>query len=199
MSITDQDVQTLETSLKRLPDPAVQPFLVLVSGLPGTGKSFFSRRLAEREPAVVLETDALRRTLFKEPNYSAQESQRLFQAIHELVERLLGKGITVVLDATNLVERHREVLYSIAERAGAHLIIVRTEAPDDAIRHQMEERTQKARDTHEENGEADVNVYQRMRASEEKIGRNHFTVNTSENFEPVLQKIVRTIRRGNRV
>ena len=57
----------MRQSLAGLPQAQVEPSLVVVSGLPGTGKSFFCRKLAERLPFVVLASDALRKVLFPCP------------------------------------------------------------------------------------------------------------------------------------
>ena len=131
------DVQRLTESLGQLPEPVVKPAFIVVSGLPGTGKSYFCSRLAERLPFVILESDALRKVLFSPPSYSPKESQYLFQAVHLLIERLLKKGISLILDATNLSERHREYLYNIADRLGVELILVRVEAPPEVVRARM--------------------------------------------------------------
>ena len=40
------DVQQLTDGLGRLPEPVVKPAFVAVSGLPGTGKSYFCSKLA---------------------------------------------------------------------------------------------------------------------------------------------------------
>ncbi len=112
------NVERLTESLGQLPEPVVEPAFVVVSGLPGTGKSYFCSKLAERLPFLILESDALRKALFSAPSYSQQESSYLFRVYHLLIERLLKKGVPVVLDATNLSERHRERLYSIAELGG---------------------------------------------------------------------------------
>ena len=42
------DAQLLAGSLGQLPDPEAEPSLIVVSGLPGTGKSYFCSKLAER-------------------------------------------------------------------------------------------------------------------------------------------------------
>ena len=97
-----RDVEILKKGLSGLPEPVAKPFLILVSGLPGTGKSYFSRRLSEKVPIAVVETDTLRKSLFPTPLYSADESSRLFQASHLLIEDLLRSGIPVLVDATNL-------------------------------------------------------------------------------------------------
>ena len=44
---TSGDVERLREALAELPEPVARPFLIVISGLPGTGKSYFSRRLAE--------------------------------------------------------------------------------------------------------------------------------------------------------
>src|SRR3972149_825639 len=107
MDLLATQVEELKQALAPLPEPMAKPVLVVISGLPGTGKSYFSRKLAERLPCVILESDALRKRLFSSPDYSAAESQYLFSACHRLIEELLKSGISVVLDATNLVEGHR--------------------------------------------------------------------------------------------
>ena len=64
-----------------------------VSGLPGSGKSYFCRRLASRYPIARLESDALRKALFGQPTHSPEESRRLFAACHHVLDRLLAAGI----------------------------------------------------------------------------------------------------------
>jgi len=138
------DVQRLTESLEQLPEPAVKPAFIVVSGLPGTGKSYFCSQLARRLPFVIVESDALRKVLFPSPNYSSPESSRLFQAIHLLIERLLKRGIPLILDATNLSEQYREHLYSIAYHLDVKLILVRVEAPPEVVQERLQARQERA-------------------------------------------------------
>jgi len=182
-------VLRLLESLGELPEPVAEPTLIVVSGLPGTGKSYFSKRLADRLPFLVLESDALRKTLFSPPSYSPQESTQLFQTIHRLVRDLLNKGIPLILDATNLSERAREQLYSIADQLGVKLVLVRVEAPPEVVYQRLKGRVRDA----ENNSDADWEVYRRMRPSAERIRRNHYVVDTSRDITPALDKIVRKV------
>jgi len=188
-----EDAQRLEQSLGQLPEPMVRPPLIVVSGLPGSGKSYFCRKLRERLPFPIVESDALRKVLFPSPNHSAEESNRLFQACHLLIEELLKRGIPLIFDATNLIERHRERLYHIADRIGAKLIIVRVEAPPEVVRQRLEDRVSGANPVGQ--SDADWKVYQKMRSSVQKISRNHFAVDTSRDITPVIAKIVRQVNR----
>ena len=104
MGDTAADVRKLKESLLDLPEPVANPVFVLVCGLPGAGKSYFSRQLADQLPGLIIESDAMRKKLWQSPTHSAQESHRLFSALYLLIEDLLRGGITVVHDATNLLE-----------------------------------------------------------------------------------------------
>jgi len=183
------DAQRLSESLGQLPEPVVKPAFIVVSGLPGTGKSYFCRKLAKRLPFIILESDTLRKTLFPAPTYSPPESSRLFQAVHRLIEGLLKKGIPLILDATNLSERYRERLYHIADHLDAKLILVRVEAPPEVVYQRLKARS--AETNSENSSDADWAVFQRMKSSVQKISRNHFAVDTSRDITPVLDKIVR--------
>lgn len=187
------DIQKLKQGLNGLPEPVANPTLVLVSGLPGTGKSYFSRKLAERLPSLIVESDALRKRLFANPTYSAQESHRLFNACHRLIEELLSKGIPVILDATNLVEHHREPLYRIAKRLGAKLIIVQVEAPRELVRQRLQGRVEGVNPL--DKSDAGWGIYQKMKTRVERIRRNYFAVDTSRDINPVIDKIVREAKR----
>jgi len=187
------DVQRLTESLEQLPEPVVKPAFIVVSGLPGTGKSYFCSQLSQRLPLLILESDTLRKALFPSPSYSSPESSRLFQAIHLLIERLLKRGVSLILDATNLSERYREHLYRIADHLEVKLILVRVEAPPEVVRERLQVRQEGVNPV--DKSDADWAVYQKMRPSVQKIRRNHFAVDTSRDITPVLDKIVRVVRR----
>jgi len=186
------DAHRLAAGLGVLPEPVLRPTLIVLSGLPGTGKTYFCQKLVARLPFVVLESDALRKTLFPTPTYAAEESTRLFQAVHHLIEDLLRKGIPIILDATNLSERHRERLYNIAERLNAKLILVRLKAPPEVVHERLKAR---AAGKDKTLSDADWEVFQRMQPTMERIRRQHFAVDTSRDITPVLDKIVREVNR----
>ncbi len=189
----DEDVNTLRQSLNGLPQPQIEPPLIVVSGLPGTGKSFFCRKLAERLSFLILTSDTLRKTLFPSPQYKESENKRLFSACHVLIEELLSKGMPVIFDATNLLEHHREYLYRAAERAGAKLILVWIEAPPEVVQQRLLAR--KKATIPQYDTEAGWEVYNKMKPRREKISRNHLVVDTSQDITPVINKIVRATRK----
>ncbi|MFH1485463.1 MAG: ATP-binding protein [Chloroflexota bacterium] len=189
------DVDILKKTLGSLPEPVTRPVMIMVSGLPGTGKSHFSHCLAKRFPAVVLETDALRKALFSSPGYTPEESQRLFQACHLLIEELLRRGMCIILDATNLLEHQREHVYCIADKASAQLIIVRAWAPEEVVAQRLVARWQRANP--DDKSDATWDVYQRMKPAVERIRRNHLVVDTSKDIGPAIEKVLREAERSS--
>lgn len=188
-----EDVEKLRRSLNGLPQPRVGPPLIVVSGLPGTGKSFLCRKLAEKSPFLILPSDALRKVLFPAPQYNEQENKRLFSACHVLIEELLQKGIPVIFDATNLLEHHREYLYRAAERAGAKLILVWVEAPPEVVRQRLLARERTV--APQRDSQAGWEVYNKMKPRREKISRNHLVVDTSQDITAAVDKIIRATSR----
>ena len=184
--ITSDSVQLLE-SLGQPPEPVAEPFIVAVSGLPGTGKSFVSQRLREKLQAIILESDALRKVLYPHPAYTAEESAHLFASIHTLISRLLEKGVPVILDATNLSEHNREYLYNIAKHLGAKLIMVKVKAPQDVVKQRLAERRAAATGK----SDADWTIYQKLKPTEENIRRKHYVIDTSQDISPIIGKIVK--------
>lgn len=171
-------------------ETTVYPALILMSGLPGSGKSYLSRRLAEQLSAVIIESDRVRKVLFPQPNYSAEESAFVHRTSQEVIRRLLTKGVRVIFDATNLIEFQREGLYSLAERSGARLLIIRTIAPEQVIRERLEQRKSKWGDSI---SDADWQVYRRMAKNEQRISRSHLCIDTSQDIDHAVRKVLRAL------
>lgn len=189
----DQAVAQVEARLPYTDGSVARPFVIMLSGLPGTGKSYLARRLSDRLRAPVIETDFVRKTLFPQPSYSADESAIVHWVSRLLMRKLLARGVPVILDATNLIERQREMVYHVAEQAGARLVIVQTVAPEEVVRARLERRL-----TQRDPGDisdATWSVYRRMAERQEPIRRPHLVVNTSEDLEPAIDKIIREVTR----
>ena len=115
----------------------------------------------------------------------------MFDVCHRAIERLLRAGIGVVMDATNLRERHREPVYEVAERCGAPLLIVRVEARPGVVRRRLEERAVGA--GRQASYLADWEIYSRMRYARERIARGHLYVDTSNGIDEALDRIVSAV------
>ena len=187
----DRDAVILEAAVGPLPPPRSAAVLVMLSGLPGSGKSHLASEICRRYPLAHLESDALRKALFKRPGYTQQESSRVFAAVHALLDSLLARGAPALLDATNLKEAHRQPVYDIAERHNAKLIIVQTIAPEAVVRRRMGARLAGANPL--DRSDAGIDVYEAMRDEAEPIQREHLVVDTSGDVSSIVDMIVREL------
>jgi predicted kinase len=187
-AIRNRDADRLEAALGPLPVPIERPSLLILVGLPGSGKSHLARALAARYPAAILDSDALRGVLFEEPKHTENEHRRLFPAMHTLIDRLLGRAITVIVDATNLKEAHRRPYYKIAEKHGARVVLVQVTAPRRVIRERLAGRSAAADPL--DRSTATLEVFENMKGDAERITKRHIRADTSRDLGPVLDKIV---------
>ena len=105
------------------------PALLLLSGLPGTGKSTFARLLAAHTGACHVESDAVRLALFPTRRYSRSESARVFDEVERRCSVELDRGGTVIVDATNLTRADRRRFIILAAARQARLVSIRLVAP----------------------------------------------------------------------
>jgi predicted kinase len=170
------------------------PVLILMSGLPGSGKSYLSEQICAQLPCVIIESDRVRKVLFAPPTYSAEESAIVHRTCQQLMRRLLKRGVRVIFDATNLIEFHRELLYALAQCCGAQLLIVRTYAPEAVIRARLEQRQARGNNA----SDADWQVYRRMSESEQEIRRPHWCIDTSQDTRNAVRTIVKAACRPSK-
>src|SRR3990172_4070310 len=86
---SDKDVERILATVGAPAGRRKRPALTVLAGLPATGKTRIAEELRARTGAAVLESDGLRRLLFRRRTYSALESRRLFAAVHRATARLL--------------------------------------------------------------------------------------------------------------
>ncbi len=133
--------------------------LVLVGGLPGTGKSTVAGALAERLGAVPLCSDRLRKELagldpqqpapadYKQDIYGDAHTAA---ALADRAEDLLAHGESVVLDASWTRDAHRETAVRVAECTSSELVALWCTGPREVAAQRMRDRTPGASDTDED-------------------------------------------------
>lgn len=189
----DHYVAKVEEHLANTDETTANPVLVMLTGLPGTGKSNLARQLAEVLPFAIVESDQVRKILFPQCEYTGEESQWVHRTCHALMDKLLMKGVRVIYDATNLHERHRELVYRLADAREVKLIVVKVVSPEAVASQRLRNRQGDVKDD-DDVSDADVKVYRRMSRSVDPIRRNHVVVDTSRDLRPAITKLLRLVR-----
>ncbi len=162
--------------------------VVLVGGLPGTGKSSLAQALAERLGWVVLASDRVRKELAGlEPDqpapaaygsgiYAPAWTERAYAELLSRAEAALASGESVLLDATWTSARWRSAAADMARRARARLVPLRCTAPQEVAGRRMLARTSGPSD-------ADPGIAARL-AAEEDPWPQAVTLETAEPEPP---------------
>ncbi|MEI5525571.1 AAA family ATPase [Streptomyces brasiliscabiei] len=131
--------QLISTALRHLRTSAVG--LILVGGLPGSGKSTLSGALADRLGITLLSSDRLRKELagippdrpasaaYGEGIYTSEWTARTYDTLLDRAAVLLSRGEPVVLDATWSSAELRAAARRVAERTCADLVALYCQVP----------------------------------------------------------------------
>src|SRR5690606_34255110 len=90
--------------------------VIIVSGLPGSGKSYFAQRLAEAFKAVYLNSDKIRISLQAKGKYTLGDKMCIYHTMAGQTEKHLSRGETVVADATFYHHAMRDLFFDIASK-----------------------------------------------------------------------------------
>ncbi|MEE9284469.1 MAG: AAA family ATPase, partial [Dehalococcoidia bacterium] len=112
--------------------------------------------------------------------------------VHCLMARLLRRRAPVIMDATNLLRRHREAVYGIAGECGVPLLVLRIVAPPQVVRRRLERRS--AAGGGQDYPTAPWEVYLRMRGVAEPICRQHHVIDTAHDLGPAIDRFVAVVK-----
>lgn len=123
------------------------PLLIVFLGFPGSGKTYFATRLAEKLQALTLNSDAMRLAMFgsleKIEHIRQTDRPRLytdvFGAMDYAAAQALRAGHSVIYDAQQTKRSNRKHIEELAESAGAIPVLVWIKtSPEVALRRGQE-------------------------------------------------------------
>lgn len=164
--------------------------LVLVCGLPATGKSTVARDIAKKLKAVALNTDIIRKQLFRRPTYTSEEKRLVYKTLFLVAEYLLKSDRNVVLDGTFYKRGLRRRVYDISKSTGTRLAVIECRAPDESIKRRMGRRAKRRRGPSDANHE----IYKKIKADFEPIKRRHLTLDTSKSRQSNMEETLRYLK-----
>lgn len=124
-----------------MPSDAPRAALIVLGGLPGTGKTTVARLLARRLRAAYLRVDEIEVAIREAGVLAAGVGPAGYGVANALASSNLGLGRPVVADCVNPVAESRAAWRAVAARAGAQLVEVELVCSDpEEHRRRVEER-----------------------------------------------------------
>jgi len=152
LDAAEEAVRLLELAQSHLERGRVR--LVLVGGLPGTGKSTLANALSDPLGAIVLRSDELRggpssavadrsvAATFRRGRYTPRRTQDVYNELISAARQHLGLGQSVILDASWIDASNRGLAQALAIQASADLIELHCTAPPAVIERRIAMRLQ---------------------------------------------------------
>ncbi|MDX1616733.1 MAG: ATP-binding protein [Candidatus Promineifilaceae bacterium] len=153
--------------------------LLLLSGMPASGKTMLANEIVRLFPAILVSTDAARRHLGHLPTYSEEEMVGVYKACYRVITRRLGKRQRVVFDASNHRRVLRQAVYQLAEQSGATIAVCEVSVSPKTARARLASRHSEHRRP-DDFSDASWSVYRWMEERHEPIQRPKLEVDSEK-------------------
>lgn len=181
---------------------APRPLLLLLGGLPASGKSTLAQALAGRLALVPLNSDVVRKQRAGLPPttrattdhgaglYTASATEHTYAALVAAARGWLARGVSVALDASFRRADHRAQAITAAEALGVPWLAVECVCPPDVARARLAARTHDPAAV----SDADWRVYQQLAAEWEPWTElppaRHHVVSTADDLDTASAAIL---------
>jgi predicted kinase len=160
--------------------------IIIVLGLPGTGKSYFAEKLSGRLGAVHINSDRLRNALGERGKYTIKDKLHIYRVMAGQASQVLKQGKIVVVDATFYKRPMIDLFTTLAKNHGSSIRIIKIEAEETLV----QERLRKAR----KESEADFQVYLKIKDEFEELAVPHLALQSgAHNIQTLIESALHYI------
>ncbi len=158
--------------------------IIVVCGLPGTGKTTIAKALSQMTGATLLRTDVIRKEMLEKSAYTEKERDAVYENMLVITNEKLQNGEDCILDGTFYKKSLRDEARRIAKKNGSSFHIVECTLHDDLVKKRIISRKNDA-------SEADFDVYQKAEKNFEPIKEKHVVIDTSKDTKECVDKIMK--------
>lgn len=155
--------------------------IIVILGLPGTGKSYLAERLAKQLGIAYFSSDRTRQQLQLQGKYDSDEKSRVYTQLLNDTEGQLALGKDVILDATFSDRFYLQQVKNLAQKYTNSIKLIEMVADEEVIRSRVSQSRKYS--------EADFEVYKKVKEKYDTIYEAHLVLDSSQsNIEQLIQK-----------
>lgn len=106
------------------PKETVKPHLIVMVGIPRSGKSFFAEHFAEAFKAPIISFDQLRKEIFTNPSYDKDEDEIINRVADSVLEELFKTKRTIIYEGQSGLRVDRMAISKTAQKAGYETLFI---------------------------------------------------------------------------
>ena len=154
--------------------------LIIISGLPGTGKTTFARALAQQRDISHFNSDIIRTELGLRGQYDTTTKEKVYAQLEYRTSRTLQQGGDVVVDATFYKNQLRAPYIKMAADRSTPLKWIELKADEATIKQRVTAKR--------EYSEADFEVYRKIKKAYEPLSIPHLVLSSAQlSIEEMLE------------
>lgn len=182
-------IGVIDAGLPQLPAVLPGGSVLMMVGLPGSGKSSVVHSLRTLTECIVVSTDAVRQQMSKHPGYTLNAMSLVYEVCYAIIRQRLRRGQRIIFDASNYLAARRQRLCNIAAETSTPVAVCYVQASQEVIEARLRQRTNGVRGQGDIS-EADWSVYMWMLAKQEPLQREHFLADTTSTPAAILAQAV---------
>ena len=161
--------------------------LIIVTGLPGSGKTYLATKLSRELGAEYVCSDQIRKAMDARGRYAFADKLSVYEEMAHKAGQSLRRGKSVVVDATFYRQEMREIFNTLGTLLHKPVCYIQVEADEELIRDRLR--------TPRKDSEAGYAVYQQLKPQYEKLLEPHTILHSSnDNIQAILQQALEYVK-----
>jgi predicted kinase len=157
--------------------------IIIIFGLPGSGKSYFAKNLAKKLNIAHFNSDIIRKTLFPKPDYTPAEKEQIYDFLLDKLNSSIENKEAIIIDAT-FSGKNRDVFIARTSENPNEIFWIEIKASEQTIR----ERLAKPRP----DSDANYMVFEALKEEWQPLPIEHLTIFSDE--YPISEMIQQALK-----